>query len=904
MSDELKSDNQADTGATPETDQQQADIGQPEQPFDALIDAIVDNLDKYFAEHIKILLLKTDEYLFNAADHASSIDQQNRMFEFMNELRARKDDIENRFYEELNVYLKPIAEAPKLPKKKPKQQKGLGLVDNDEMDEMVAMTTITSKANMDFQEEISHLTARLQQVAMQNPALFHPEALKPVHVCDAFRDALSDSGFANENKLILYKQFDQEVIRNIKSLYNDLNNLLIEAGVLPQIELGGKISHGHDAGYDDYGDEDVAEEQAMEQPAGDQPPTMPPRGGGGFGGPRIGPGRSGGYRAPGGAPGGAAPGGAAPGGAAPGGAAPASAAGGGGYAQAPAGGGYAQGPAGGGYAQAPAGGGYAQGPAGGGAAAGAGQAPGAAAGAAPGAAPGGAPQGASGGETGEVLQGNFGGMPLSQVRQSIQDFLGGNPADSSAPAGGGAAGGGGYYSHSDVVGALSSLQMDTQISDTKLEFNAGAIKKAVLSTIGEKEGGVVNKRVNQVSEKTIDFIKLIFDAIIDDKSITDTIKTLLLSLQIPVIKAAMLDAEFFVDDKHPARLLLDKIAEAGVGVSEHKDPVYIDIEAVVRKLLVEYKEDVAAFKDALDALNKITEEIYAKARQKEEESQRQVKHAHARNVVLQEIRKITLGKELPKGIRTLVLKVWPSLMFNHYLRKGKANDEWVELLMILAKIIDSVQPITSKSELEELGLSYEDVVRATEEKLRKRHKATDVVDKVVADLRATYEELMQTSDLPEEEVEAEPPIEEAQAATEAVAETEAAEAIEDQHEVEALSHEELQAEQETAEEAEAVVEEDPEEIARRKIGLLPSDVQPGAWFIVYNGEDKPVRRLKLAVILIQDATLVFVDHLGNVVIEKDAEMFAGELERGLSGVIMQHSVFDHALKSALSNISH
>ena len=79
-------------------------------------------------------------------------------------------------------------------------------------------------------------------------------------------------------------------------------------------------------------------------------------------------------------------------------------------------------------------------------------------------------------------------------------------------------------------------------------------------------------------------------------------------------------------------------------------------------------------------------------------------------------------------------------------------------------------------------------------------------------------------------------------------------------------------------------------------------MQPGAWFIVYNGEDKPVRRLKLAVILIQDATLVFVDHLGNVVIEKDAEQFAGEMERGLSGMIMQHSVFDHALKSALGSI--
>ena len=82
--------------------------------------------------------------------------------------------------------------------------------------------------------------------------------------------------------------------------------------------------------------------------------------------------------------------------------------------------------------------------------------------------------------------------------------------------------------------------------------------------------------------------------------------------------------------------------------------------------------------------------------------------------------------------------------------------------------------------------------------------------------------------------------------TEEVAEDEAAE-----EEIEAISEAEAAAEPEPQ-------EEDPEIVAKRKIAMLPSDIQPGAWFIVYNGEDKPVRRLKLAVILIQDATLVFV----------------------------------------------
>jgi hypothetical protein len=422
--------------------------------------------------------------------------------------------------------------------------------------------------------------------------------------------------------------------------------------------------------------------------------------------------------------------------------------------------------------------------------------------------------------------------------------------------------------------------------------------------------------VHQVSEKTIDFIKLIFDGIIEEDSITDEIKTLLLSLQIPVIKAAMLDAEFFVDDQHPARQLLDKIAEAGVGVTEHTDPVYIDIEKIVRKLLADYNEDVVAFSVALEELNALTEEIYRKARVAEMASQKAVKMAHAKNVVLQEIRKVTLGKELPLGVRTLVLKIWPSMMFNHYLKQGKANDEWVELLMILQKIIESVQPVNTLQALEELGLTHQDIIDATRSKLKGCKKKQAVLDQALEDLQATYEELMANTDLPDEaavdtqvEAAATPVESPAESSTEtaeqqAPTETSAESASESVAKV-AAGDAELeidQAEAQQAPEEEAESELTAEQIARQKVSRLPSGVSPGAWFIVYNGEDKPVRRLKLAVIMMQEAVLVFVDHLGNVVIEKDAETFAEEIEKGLSGLIMQHSVFDHALSNALQSI--
>jgi len=92
-------------------------------------------------------------------------------------------------------------------------------------------------------------------------------------------------------------------------------------------------------------------------------------------------------------------------------------------------------------------------------------------------------------------------------------------------------------------------------------------------------------------------------------------------------------------------------------------------------------------------------------------------------------------------------------------------------------------------------------------------------------------------------------------------------------------------------------------IAREKIANLPHEVRPGVWFKVYNGEDAAARRVKLSVIIMEEAKLVFVDRLGVKVIEKDAETFTNELANETSQIIADHSAFDHALGMVINSLS-
>jgi len=839
--------------------QAQAD-GQPRY-YAELVEQIISQLEMFFVSSLDDMFKQADDHLFTSADSASSTAEQNSLFECMNALRVNKQAIQQGFVDELSVYLQPVGELEKLPERKQsKRSDELVLVEQNEMDEMVILTTISSKAAMDNAEAINHLVLRFKELAQYNDHIFHAEALEPKRLCDSMHEAVTKTDLIDHNKLVVYKFFDKSLIVKLVELYDMLNNMLIEQGILPVIDYSGTAPHYEEAAYGEEPVDGVADDPSSALPPGASaaPPPPPPGMRRAFGSGMAG---YSGFS-------GAAPAGSHQ-------AAPPMPAGGAPMSPPPAGqGGFA--PATGAAPRRAFGSGmsgmFSQSPQ-------------------PAVIPGGSAVTDGSSIAGTSAQPGSAGMPVSQVRESIESFVGGTHADGLVSADG-------FYSHQQVMTALTELQVPTgNISETPLVFDANQIKKAVLSSIGEREGGAVTKAVNQVSEKTIDFIKLIFDAIIEEESITDEIKTILLSLQIPVIKAAMIDSEFFVDDQHPARQLLDKISEAGVGVTEHTDPVYIEIEKVVRKLLSDYDDDVIAFTIALDELKNLTEEIYRKARETEDESQKTVKMAHARKIVLQEIRKITIGKELPEGIRTLVLKVWPSMMFNHFLNNGKANDEWVELLMILQKIIESVQPISSLEELEELGLSYQDIVDAAGSKLRGGSKHRSLIDHVLNDLAETYAGLMATVGLSEESSRQD---NEPDGASDQPIAQQGAESEEDMSDELTLGHAETQAEPGQ----EAGPEVDFEAVAREKISRLPEGIAPGGWFIVYNGEDKPVRRLKLAVILVHDATIVFVDHLGNVVIEKDAGVFADEVEKGLSGIIMQHSVFDHALNSALQTIEH
>jgi hypothetical protein len=464
------------------------------------------------------------------------------------------------------------------------------------------------------------------------------------------------------------------------------------------------------------------------------------------------------------------------------------------------------------------------------------------------------------------------GMPASQVGRVLGNYIGGAPITPTTTDKSSAAHGEYFpesttqhFGHQEIIQALSAVQHLPQFEQPDgARFDAEAIKQAVLAEMAKKSGGAISKRINTIAEKTIDFIELIFDAIIDDDDISDTIKALLLRLQIPIIKASMADQEFFIYDEHPARKLLDSIAEVGVGITDHTDEMYKFLDKIISNILSEYELTTETFQTALDHLNQYVDEQDAKARAIEEEEQQQLLRKHARATVLKALRATTSGKTLPEGVHPLILKRWPTLMFNHYLSNGKENDEWINLVLTLRHIVESVQPILSAEQLAKIIADKDQLFEKTEKYLGVTSKSKKDIQNIMDVYRETVQLHIDDANFSEQEV---------SIAEEKVSQAEPAE--------------------------EPPIEEPPAADKPR----LPSSIMPGMWFQIYMGEESPPRRCKLSVIIVEDANLMFVNHKGELVAEKSFDEFNDEIASAKTKMIMGHSAFDHAFKAVIDRLN-
>lgn len=215
--------------------------------------------------------------------------------------------------------------------------------------------------------------------------------------------------------------------------------------------------------------------------------------------------------------------------------------------------------------------------------------------------------------------------------------------------------------------------------------------------------------IGQVDDDAINLVAMLFQFILDDRNLAAPMKALIARLQIPVIKVAMFDKSFFSKAGHPARKLLNEIANASLGWvpvnNVERDPLYSKVSAVVARIINEYEGDTALFHDVLADFMAFLEMDKRRTGLVEQRTinaeDGKARSEHARRLVQTALNERVAGKALPKVVISLLEEAWSNVLFLICLKDGKDSSAWEEALVVVDDLVWSVGPmeVDSRSQL-------------------------------------------------------------------------------------------------------------------------------------------------------------------------------------------------------------
>ncbi len=222
------------------------------------------------------------------------------------------------------------------------------------------------------------------------------------------------------------------------------------------------------------------------------------------------------------------------------------------------------------------------------------------------------------------------------------------------------------------------------------------------------EGG--DHSIGRSDRDVIGLVALLFQLVLDDRSLAEPMKAAISRLQIPVIKVAMQDAGFFNEKAHPARRLLNEMTTAALGwVAEdgyQNDSLYQCVCATVERVSNDFYDDTGLFSDVLADFISFVENEKKRASLREKrvvdaEAGRDQSES-ARSYVSALIKSRAIDDTVPAFVSKMVESSWNNMLFLTYLKKGLESAEWQSAVVAMDDLLWTVAPQRSMSDRTEI----------------------------------------------------------------------------------------------------------------------------------------------------------------------------------------------------------
>ena len=257
----------------------------------------------------------------------------------------------------------------------------------------------------------------------------------------------------------------------------------------------------------------------------------------------------------------------------------------------------------------------------------------------------------------------------------------------------------------NLLDSLSQLQMGGLTLPDGGRFELPLVDVAAIhNVVRSLQQSPVMQAASPLDAILVDAVAMLFDVVFEDTAIPDHLKAQIARLQIPVLKAAMLDRNFFSQASHPVRRMLDAIATLSVHLPDNEaGHARLDaISEIVSEVVDSFEKDVSVFEEAAAKLETLgtkleesLEETAEAGLQQDIEQIRQSERAELAPVVVHDfINRSLKDHEVAAPVREFLRRDWAQLLATDYISAGEQGAHFNSHVETMRELVWSVQPKT------------------------------------------------------------------------------------------------------------------------------------------------------------------------------------------------------------------
>ncbi len=254
---------------------------------------------------------------------------------------------------------------------------------------------------------------------------------------------------------------------------------------------------------------------------------------------------------------------------------------------------------------------------------------------------------------------------------------------------------------SDVIGILTLLQNTLREENPESltrPQNVAQVKQQIANQLLELETEEATPVMSELTEDIIDLVGLLFEYILEDENIDSAVKVEIFKLELPMLKVALMNEDFFRQQDSPPRALLEALADLGrdwVEGGERERTVMPLVRKVVQRVLEEFDHNLEIFAELCEDIalaRKKAEQKFERNKQRSAETfQGRERLFLARQKASTTIEQFTDGMEMSPFLERFFTVSWANYLALTLTRHGEDSPEWEDAYQLTETLAQSVR---------------------------------------------------------------------------------------------------------------------------------------------------------------------------------------------------------------------